>query len=63
MGALGEGAALLAQDVDRLVDRGIGHFGGELFDLGGGQIADLDFGIDLEHGVERSWPSARLPFR
>ena len=25
--ALGEGAALLAQDVERLVDRGVGHFG------------------------------------
>ena len=41
--ALGEGAALLAQDVQRLVDGGVGHFGAELLDFGVGQVADLHF--------------------
>ena len=50
--ALGEGAALLAQDVQRLVDGGVAHFGAELLDFGRGQVADLHFGIDLEHRVE-----------
>jgi hypothetical protein len=35
-GALGEGAALLAQDVDGAVDGGIGHVGGDALDLNAG---------------------------
>ncbi|GAO24221.1 hypothetical protein ALISP_4041 [Alicycliphilus sp. B1] len=52
LGALGEGAALLAQDVQGLVDGGLGHLGRELVHLGGGQVADLHLGEHLEHGVE-----------
>ena len=58
--ALGEGAALLAQDVQRLVDGGVGHFGAELLDFGRGQVADLHFGIDLEHRVESQLALGRL---
>src|SRR5207237_1288209 len=43
---LREGAALLAQDVERLVDRGFAHFGRDLLHFGGGQVADLHFGLD-----------------
>jgi hypothetical protein len=50
--ALGEGAALLAQDLDGLVDGGIRHLGRQLLHLGGGQVADRDFGEHLEHGIE-----------
>ena len=59
-GRCGEGAALLAQDVERLVDRCVAHLGAELLDFGGGQVADLDFGIDLEHGVESQLAFGRL---
>ena len=51
-GALREGAALLAQDVERLVDGGLGHLGGDALDLGRRQVAELDLGVDLEGGVE-----------
>ena len=50
---LGEGAALLAQDVQRLVDGGFAHLRGLALDLGLRQVRDLHLGIDLEHGVER----------
>ncbi|MPM67243.1 hypothetical protein SDC9_114164 [bioreactor metagenome] len=53
LGALSEGAALLAQDVQRLVDGGVGHFGSNLLHFGGSQITDLHFGEHFEHGVER----------
>jgi hypothetical protein len=50
--ALGEGAALLAQDVQGAVDGGVGDFGADLLDFGFGQVADLHFRVDLEHRVE-----------
>jgi hypothetical protein len=51
-GALGEAATLLAQDLDGLVDGFLGHVAGDALDFSGGQVADLDFGVDLEGGVE-----------
>ena len=59
-GALLKRAALLAQDVHRLVDRRFGHFGRYALDGDGRQIADLDFRINLEGGVERHLPLGRL---
>ena len=52
-GALGEGAALLAQDVDGLVDGGVADFSAELDDFGTGQVAELDFGVHLEKRVKQ----------
>src|SRR3989344_2092922 len=51
-GALGEAAALLAQDVDGLVDGGIRHFSRQLFDFGIRQIGNLDFWEHFENGIE-----------
>jgi len=51
-GALRERAALLAQDLDRLVDRGVVDLGRDLLDFGLRQVADHDLGVDLERGVE-----------
>ena len=45
--------ALLAQDVEGLVDLGIGDFGLGAGQFCAGQIAELDFRIHLEGGVER----------
>ena len=50
--ALGEGAALLAQDVQRAVDGSIVHFGRNLLHFSGGQVFDLHFGVHLEDGVK-----------
>ncbi len=44
--------ALLAQDVDGLVDLGVGDLGLRAGHLGGRQVTDLDFRVDLEGGVE-----------
>ncbi|MNV40119.1 hypothetical protein D3C71_1317190 [compost metagenome] len=51
-GALGEAAALLAQDVDGLVDGGVRHFSRQLFDFGIRQIGNLDFWEHFENGIE-----------
>mmetsp|Transcript_42319 Transcript_42319/g.99330 ORF Transcript_42319/g.99330 Transcript_42319/m.99330 type:complete len:466 (-) Transcript_42319:3789-5186(-) len=59
-GALGEAAALLAQDLDGLVDGFFGHVAGDALDLGGGQVADLDLGVDLEGGIESHLALGRL---
>ncbi len=50
--ALGERAALLAQDVHGLVDGGVVDAGGDALHFGGREVADDHFGIDLEGGVE-----------
>src|SRR5436190_200204 len=50
--ALLEGAPLLPEDVDRLVDRLLGDLGGDALDLRLREIAELDLGIDLEGRVE-----------
>jgi len=47
-----EAGTLLAQDVDGLVDLGIGHWRVRLFDLLAGQIAHHDFRINLEGSGE-----------
>jgi hypothetical protein len=60
--ALGEGAALLAQDVDRAVDGGLGDLGGSRARPRPWQVADLDFGVDLEGGVERQLAFGRASF-
>jgi hypothetical protein len=45
-----------------LVDGGIAHVGGDFLDFGTGQVADLDFGEHLEHGVERHLAFGRAFF-
>ncbi|EWS63525.1 hypothetical protein Y695_03242 [Hydrogenophaga sp. T4] len=60
--ALREGAALLAQDVQRAVDGGVVHFGRDFFDFSGGQVFDLDFGIHLENGVKSQLAFGRFFF-
>jgi len=63
-GALRESAALLAQDVDSLVDRLFGHRGRDALDLGRAEIAELHIGVDLEGRVETpSGLPGRLPSR
>jgi len=52
LGALSEGAALLAQDFQGLVDGGFVHIGRQLLNFSGRQVADLDFGEHFEHGVK-----------
>ncbi|KAF1053364.1 MAG: hypothetical protein GAK34_01023 [Delftia tsuruhatensis] len=52
LGALREGAALLAQDVHGLVDGSVVHFGRQLLDFGRGQVTDLDFRHHFEDGFE-----------
>ena len=58
--ALREGAALLAQDVERLVDGVVAHLGAELLDFGAGQVVDLDVREHLEHRVESQLALGRL---
>ena len=47
-----EAGALLAQDVDGLVDFGFGHIAGGLGDFLARQITHGDFRVDFEHGGE-----------
>ena len=60
LGAQAEGAALLAQDLDRAVDGGLGHFGADALDFGGTQVTQLHLGVDLEGGVEGQRALGRL---
>ncbi len=50
--ALGKGAALLAQDIQGLVDGLVGHVGRDPFDFGAGEVTDPDLGKHFEHRVE-----------
>ena len=61
-GALGESAALLAQDVQRLVDGRIADFSADLFDFGVGQISNLDFRIHLENRIKSQLAFRRVFF-
>ena len=51
-GALGKGAALLAQDVDGLVNRSFADIRAELDNFGAGKLTELDFRIHLEDSVK-----------
>ena len=51
-GTLGKAAALLAQDVHRLVDSAVVDFSREFFNLCFVQITDLDFGEHFKHRVK-----------
>ena len=52
LGALGERAALLTQDVQGLFDGSFVHFSGQALDLSVRQVGNLHFGKHLEHGVK-----------
>ena len=57
-----EAGALLAQDLDGLVDLGVAHVQHRALDLRPANIARDHIRIDLEHGGESSVPSAAPSF-
>ena len=61
-GALCEAAALLAQDVNGLVDGAIVHSGRQFFDFGAGQVPNFDFRKHLEHRVKGDLALGRTVF-
>ena len=63
-GALREGAALLAQDVQGLVDGCVADFSSGFFHFGRSQVGDFDVGEHLEHRVKQHFTvSAAFFFR
>lgn len=55
--------ALFAQDIDGFIDFGFRHFSLDRFDLDRGQVADDDFRIHFEGGVEGQLAFGRLFLR
>ena len=61
-GALRECAALLAKNVDGAVNGVFADLGRQFLDLNGRQIAQVDFGKNLEHGIENQLAFRRVAF-
>ena len=62
MGSLGKGAALLAQDIKRAVDRAIVDFSTDFFHLCVGQRSEADLGENLKNRIKRQLACGRSFF-